>query len=272
MIEIDRTSNIEHFTKIHSMKSTTFYIVCFISMLLVPNLWAASPQAPDSTEPSGQKFSEAPSKKILRVLLLGAGSSHDFPRYFLGTDSETLKATGTMDVAATPNLQEALTLLPQAEVLVFSGNDDQYGTEDFQSALHRFADSGKGIILLHAATWSHPWKGYNDRFVAGRTPSHGKGEFSVRITDTKHPLTYGVDTDFKIIDENYRVEISDPSRIHLCAENAPDGRPTPNPCVWTVNDPKARIVCITLGHAAEAHQLPEFKNLLINAVNWVAKR
>ena len=50
------------------MKLTTFRIACVASMLLMPNLWAANPQAPDSTEPSGQKFSEAPSKKVLRAV------------------------------------------------------------------------------------------------------------------------------------------------------------------------------------------------------------
>jgi len=254
------------------MKRTNLRIAFITTMMVIPRIWAATPQPPDSTEASGQKFSETSPAKKLRVLLLGAGSSHDFPRFFLGTDAETLKSTGTMDVAATPNLQEALALLPLADALVFSGNHNQYGTDEFQSALKQFADAGKGIVLLHAATWSHPWKGYNDRFVAGRTPSHGKGEFSVRITDTTHPLAQGVNASFRITDENYRVEIPDRSKIHLCAENAPDGHPVPNPSVWTVNDPKTRIVCITLGHAGDAHTLPEFKSLLINSVNWVSKR
>jgi type 1 glutamine amidotransferase len=39
--------------------------------------------------------------------------------------------------------------------------------------------------------------------------------------------------------------------------------------VWLVTDEKARIVCITLGHAADAHGNPAFKTLLINAVKWL---
>jgi type 1 glutamine amidotransferase len=34
--------------------------------------------------------------------------------------------------------------------------------------------------------------------------------------------------------------------------------------------PKARIVCITLGHDHKAHELPAFQTLLRNAVTWAA--
>lgn len=240
------------------------------ALIALPLASFADPLPPDSTAAMGQKFVE-PAKQ-LRVLLVGSGTSHDFPKFFLGTDAQTLKSTGKMDIAATPNLEEALTLISQADVLVFSGNHDQYGKPPFQKALNEFADSGKGIVLLHAATWSHRWPGYNDRFVAGRTPSHGKGEFEVTIKDAAHAVTKEVPGTFKIFDENYRTKISDETKVHICAHNAPDGSAEPNPSVWTVNDSKTKIVCITLGHDGQAHDHPAFKSLLINAVNWVSKR
>jgi hypothetical protein len=39
-----------------------------------------------------------------------------------------------------------------------------------------------------------------------------------------------------------------------------------------VKDPKAKIVAIGLGHAAEAHGNPAYQKLLVNAVRWVAGR
>lgn len=228
-------------------------------------------QAPDSTEPMGQKFANPKPAGTLRVLLVGAGTSHDFPKYFLGADEETLKAAGGMDVAATPNLAEALELLKDADVLVFSGNHDQFGTDEFQKALHKFADSRKGVVILHAGTWAHPWKGYNDRFVGGGTPSHGVGEFEVTIKDSRHDVTKGVAKTFKITDENYRFEQAKRARIDVCAENAADGGKE-HPSVWVVKDRKTRIVCITLGHADEAHGNPAYKALLTNAVNWTGGR
>jgi len=42
---------------------------------------------------------------------------------------------------------------------------------------------------------------------------------------------------------------------------------------WPGNDhatthPKARIAGIALGHDAKAHDLPEFKQIFVNAVKW----
>lgn len=227
---------------------------------------------PDTTEAMGQKFAEPRPAKTLRVLLVGSGSSHDFPKYFLGTDAEVLKAAGN-DVAATPNLQEALALMPQADVLVFSGNHAQYGSEEFQKALNDFADSRKGIVLLHAATWDHSgWKGYNERFVGGKTPSHGHGDFEVTVKDARHAVTKDVPKKFTINDENYRFQITEKSKVDVCCVNAPDETEDPIPSVWTVKDRKARIVCISLGHDASSHDNPAFQKLLINSVNWVANR
>ena len=42
-----------------------------------------------------------------------------------------------------------------------------------------------------------------------------------------------------------------------------------HPSVWVVKNVKARIVCIALGHDGRVHELPEYKTLLVNAVNWV---
>ena len=240
-------------------------------LLLVGALAINTELPPTSIEPMGQSFPEKKEGKM-RVLLVGSGSSHHFPRDFLGTDSETLKAAGGIDVAATPNLEEALKLIEETDVLVFSGNHKQWGTEEWQQALHTHADAGKGMIMLHAATWRHPWQGYNDRFVGGGTPSHGKGVFEVTVSDKGHAVTKDVADKFEITDENYRFELKSEEYVHVVCQNAPDKTDGPIPSVWVVKDPKTRIVCITLGHDDKAHTNPAFKKLLINAVKWVGAK
>ncbi|MGB6220546.1 PVC-type heme-binding CxxCH protein [Haloferula sp.] len=229
-------------------------------------------EPPESTAATGQRFVEPGTDGTTRVLVVGAGAAHHFPRDFIGTDSETLRQVPRIDVVGTMNLEEALATMPLADVLVFSGNHPQFGTPEFQKALHTFADAGKGMVMLHAATWSHPWKGYNDRFVAGRTPGHGKGEFEVTIRNKAHVVTQEVPETFKIIDENYRFKFAPNADYELLAVNEPDKTDEPIPSVWVVNDPKARIVCITLGHDERAHANPAYKTLLVNAVKWVARR
>lgn len=242
-----------------------------VSFIALTGICHALSDDPKSTDPSGQKFAEPKAANHLRVLLVGSGTSHHFPKFFLGTDSATLKATGTIDTAATPNPEEALSLMPSADVLVFSGNHKDYGKPEFQKALTDFAAAGKGIVFLHAATWKHPWKSYNETFICGETPGHGKGEFLVTVKNTEHPVMKGIPASFSIIDENYHTTLFPDAKVELLAENAPE-KDKAHPSVWIVNHPNTRIVCTTLGHAEEAHENPAYKTLLINAVNWVSKR
>ncbi len=253
----------------YSTRATLLGLVAITPLLSQP----LAAQAADSTAPMGQKFTEPKPAKTLRVLLVGSGSSHDFPKHFLGTDEATLKAAG-MDVAATPNLDEALALLPEADVLVFSGNHDQYGKEEFQKALNDFADKRKGLVFLHAATWDHSaWKGYNERFINGKTPGHSAyGEVTVSVKNEKSPLMKDVPATFSFKEENYHSEFQSKLKSDVIAENSPDEAKIAHPSVWTVKDRKTRIVCITLGHDDAAHSSAPYKTILTNSVNWVAGR
>ena len=59
--------------------------------------------------------------------------------------------------------------------------------------------------------------------------------------------------------------------IEVLAETSPSKKfQHPHPSVFLVKHPKARIVAIALGHDEKAHDLPEFKLLLDNAVKWAA--
>ena len=145
----------------------------------------------------------------------------------------------------------------------------QFGKPEFQQALNRFADAGKGVVVLHAGTWRNwaPATGFNQRFVGGGAKSHGHGDFTVTLKPSTHPLLKGVPATFQIKDENYHAKIDPDAAVEILAENAPD-KGSAHPCVWIVKDAKTRIACITLGHALEAHSNPAFKTLLANAVKW----
>lgn len=229
---------------------------------------------PDSTSATGQRFLEPRrTHETLRVLVVGAGSSHHFPRDFIVADVTTLSKTGA-DVIGTMNLAEALEAMPKADVLVFSGNHTQWGTPEFQKALHDFADAGKGIVLIHAATWSHPWEGYNKRFVAGETKDHGKGDVAAdSIRPANHPILNGVPQSFTIADESYHSVFFEKDGQTTLIENKPDGKsPDPHPALWIVNDPMARIVCYTHGHDDKSHAHEAYQTILRNAVKWVSKK
>ena len=231
---------------------------------------------PKTTQAFGQAFGPRKASQ-LRVLFAGAGSSHNFPAFFLGTDALTAKAAG-YDVASTPNLKETLALLPQADLFVFSGNHGQFGTPEFQKAIRDFAAAGKGIVLLHAATW-YNWPletKYNDEFVCGGSRNHGHSDFTFTVTKPDHPIMKGVPATFVVNDESYNIELTRPEGAEVLGtiprQDPKEGQSKILPSVWTVKYPGTKVVCIALGHDEKSHDHPAYKQLLLNSLTWVSQK
>jgi putative membrane-bound dehydrogenase-like protein len=232
-----------------------------------------TPPAPEELPKSSETLPARAEAGTIRALLIGGGSSHDFEKYFHHEDSTTLKAAGQIVTAYTANAAEAVALMPQADVIVLSANHASFGTPDFQNALNAFADAGKGLVIVHAGTW-HNWpeiSGYNKRFVGGGARGHGFGDFQVLIEKADHPVMAGVPAEFTIHDEQYHVVLDPNAQTEVLAMTSPEKDSNKAyPSVWVVKDPKARIVGIGLGHAAEAHGNPAYEKILVNAVRWAA--
>jgi type 1 glutamine amidotransferase len=208
-----------------------------------------------------------------RVLLVGGGSSHDFVKFFGGTDKATL-APGVGWVDFTQNANGVAPILDRVDVLVWSAN--QPVSSATCKALIDYANSGKGIVALHPGTW-YAWKNFpewNAQIIGGGTRGHDKlGPYTVKVTNPNSPITKGVSASFEITDELYNY-IADPAAtpIEVLAEATSPLTGKTFPQVFIVKHPKARIVGITLGHDARAHDLPDFQALLRNAVNWAGSR
>ena len=222
---------------------------------------------------SGEMLPARPEPGMLRALLIGGGSSHDFERYFHMADSATLKAAGGIVTAYTSNVEEAIALMANADVIVLSANHGSFGLAPFQKALNAFADAGHGLVIVHAGTW-HNWPektGYNTRFLGGGAKGHGFGDFQVINKQPAHPVMQGVPETFTIHDEHYKVELDSVTPTELLAMTGVEPQSKKAyPSVWVVKDPKAKMVGIGLGHADEAHSNPAYQRLLVNSVRWAA--
>ena len=225
---------------------------------------------PQFTDPVPQPPAARPTKGP-RVLLVGGGSSHDFVKFFGDTDKAIL-APHVGWVEFTQNANGVAPILKDIDVLVWSAN--QPVSAATRQALMAYVNAGKALIAYHPGTW-YAWKNFpewNAQVVGGGARGHDKlGEYEVKVVESAHPIMAGVPASFRIADELYYYQ-PDPAAtpIEVLAAATSTQKPGTYPQVFVVKHPKAKIVGLTLGHDARAHDLPAFQTLLKNAVLWAA--
>ena len=214
-----------------------------------------------------------------KVLIIGGGSSHDFGRFFGGTDRATLEAAG-FSVNYTEDRDQAAAEIGTADVAVISVNRQFFDTPEYRKALFAFAAAGKGLVMLHPGTWYGfaQWPELNATIVGGGARGHDKiAKFSINAVKPEHPVMKGVPASFEVEDELYYLN-AEPGKIpagtaaiEVLAETSPSVRfKQPHPAVYVTTHPRARIVGITLAMTS-AYDLAAFKALLVNAVKWVGR-
>ena len=226
---------------------------------------ASQTQAPSGTPKEGGR-GDAPlpeTKPIVwaagttKVLIIGGGSSHDFGRFFGGTDSATLAAAG-FSVNYTEDRDQAAAEIGKADVAVISVNRQFFDTPAYRKALFDFAAAGKGLVMLHPGTWyGFPqWPELNASIVGGGARGHDRiAKFSVNVVKPDHPIMKGVPRSFEVEDELYYLN-AEPDKIppgtspiEVLAETSPSVRfKQPHPAVWITTHPTAHIVEIGRAH------------------------
>ncbi len=207
------------------------------------------------------------------VLIVGGGSSHDFNRWFNQADVATLAGMGRVSVNYTERMDDVLPALKDVDVLFWTSNQP-LNDAALRKGIFDFADAGHGLLLVHPGLWYNwkDWPEYNRVLAGGGAHSHDKcGEFEVVVKEPANALMAGVPPTFRISDELYHVEV-DPqgTPIEVLAEGKNLATGKTYPVVWLVKHPKARIVCITLGHDGGAHDLGAYQTILKNGVKWAA--
>ena len=216
---------------------------------------------------------EAPARaSALKVVIAGGGSAHDYDRWFNKYDTELLAEGGFAQATYSDKPAELPELLKDADVLCQTANHEM--APEARKAIFDFAESGKGLVIVHAGMWYNwrDWTEYNRVLCGGGSRGHDRyGTFDVKITG-EHPILEGVPKEFTIDDELYYFEPSeDGTPVEVLATAHSKQRDKTYPMVMIVKHPKARIVNITLGHDGAAHRHPAFQKLLRNAVAWVAE-
>jgi type 1 glutamine amidotransferase len=228
-----------------------------------------------TVEIAGDFDVEAGEPEILpsAVLLYGGGTSHDYPRWFAAEDGKTLQAALERPVPYTDLDSELARRLPDLQVLVLS-NNQPLPSEALRAALLAHVAGGRGLFLIHAATWMNwsDWPAFNRRLVGGGARSHEDYQrFRVELTRPDHPAVLGLPATFEIEDELYRFHADPEASIEVLAAGISIASGVRFPVIWTVAGAGGRILCTTLGHDGGAHEHQAFKALLSSGVRWLAE-
>ena len=238
----------------------------------------APPPADGGPVPSDNAgLPEKASPGMLRVLLASGGSSHDFTAWYDREDQTILREAGGIETYYTSSPETAAEQLGRADVLLFSSNDAGYARSgNFRKAFDAFVARGGGLVLLHPATWYNwpDWPEYNATYVGGGSRAHDPlGEFGVTVLKPEHPVLAGVSREFRIHDEHYQIVLDPKAKVEILMETSVSGQTgRKHPSVWTVANPKSRVVCIAPGHDRAAHKHQDFRKVLANAVKWAGSK
>ncbi len=232
----------------------------------------------------------------LKVLFLSGFNNHDW-RSTAPVIREILERAGRFEVRLTEepaglNAQ----ILAQYDVVVSDYNGPRW-TGAAEEALESFVRSGKGLVIIHAASYAFgtmevlgermtrtgrfepPWPQYAEMVGASwsaEAPRTGHGRrhvFRVKFTDREHPIARGMEESFLISDELYHnFRMKPHARILATAYDDPkmNGTGKEEPILWTVEHGKGRVFHTALGHDTSAMQAPGFAATLARGTEWAA--
>jgi type 1 glutamine amidotransferase len=223
--------------------------------------WAATGQASDPPAPKAKK----------RLLVVTGGHSYE-PSLYKLFDSFAWTHEFGIDAAFRKDLREEYDAL-----LLY--NLEQKISEASRGNLRAFIESGRGVVILHHAIANfQDWQWWFEDVAGGKyllKPEGGKpGSTYTHDIDIvvrpvgKHPIIAGI-PEFRIRDEGYRGKWMAPGVNIVLEGESPHSDPQ---LAWVSAYPKARVAAIMLGHDHWAHEHPAFRQLVTNAVNWVADR
>lgn len=207
----------------------------------------------------------------VRVQLVTGGHSHEISFY----DAFHGNPEFLIDVNPHPGAFRS-DIRKSVDVLVMYDMADVDDEMERQN-LRNFLEAGKGMVVLHHAIVDNQhWPWWYQEVVGGRyllepdgnlrasSYQHGV-KMKIHPTD-KHPITDNIG-EFEIVDEVYNYMWRSPKSRVLLESDKVEGEKA---VAWIGPWEKSRVVVIQLGHGHEAHENPNFRKLLRNAILWAA--
>lgn len=169
--------------------------------------------------------------------------------------------------------------LADIDVLVFLNTTGTLFEDDSQrAALESWVRGGGGWVGIHAAAdaeYSWPWYG---ELVGTWFSSHPPGTEQARLIteDRTHPTTNHLDATWVRTDEWYDFRSNPRPNVDVLItidESTYDDRPggVDHPMTWVREIDAGRSFYTALGHTPETYSEPEFREMIAQAIEWVAR-
>jgi type 1 glutamine amidotransferase len=133
-------------------------------------------------------------------------------------------------------------------------------------ALRDWVRRGGALLAAHSATVvgkSDPALG---ELMGGVFVEHPpQFAFTVYPVYGEHPITAGVEA-FTVHDEFYVERLVGPVTVHMVAVD----RGVAYPMVWSKVESRGRVAHVAMGHSALVWDLPPYRRLMLQALEWVA--
>lgn len=243
------------------------------SLLLLPLLLWLWPNV-STTATLGAAWQAKPKNAdAVKTLVVTGGHDHDADFYSVFADDRIRAVVDPHPGAFRGDIRR------RADVLVLYDYLREPLEEPRRRNLLAFAESGKGIVVLHHAICSHTdWPAWYETIVGGRwlfEPANGMPvstyqhdeEMDVKLAG-EHPITRGL-KDFRIHDETYKGLWISPKVKPLLTTDHPRSDKT---IAWISPYEKSRVVYIQLGHDRQANLNPNYQTLVRQAILWAAGR
>jgi type 1 glutamine amidotransferase len=209
----------------------------------------------------------------LRVLVVTGG--HDYPTSFYTVFEG--RREWLWSHAASNEEAFASEIVSRFDVLVLYDFSQKLGPEG-RDHLRAFAESGKGIVVLHHAIADYQDWPWFEELVGGRYLLKADGEWkaSTYRHDVElfvkpagsHPIVEPVGP-LQLLDETYKGMRISPKVAPLLEIDHPDGDRYVG---WVSPFEASKVVYLQLGHDQHAHRSAAYRDLVRNAILWSAGR
>jgi uncharacterized protein len=156
-------------------------------------------------------------------------------------------------------------------ILLFKNYDPLPQEDKIVKSLVDFVQQGKGLAAIHYASGAFTNR-VEFRNLLGRAQKvkHDKrGQFTVKITDSQHPVTQGM-KDFEADDELF-IDLQGEQPVTILATARSNITGQDHPMAFTLTHGKGRVFHTTLGHDVKALTVSGTSELIRRGALWAAQ-